>query len=109
MRLFKGKGAEPLPADSTHKLEEGYIAANISIAKKPKYREVTVLIIDCVTGDTVYKSTFRTNARSDYAAHNIAMDLINAYAATEGLVLHDEPTSNAAMPYVRNVQKGSRW
>lgn len=108
MSLFRGKGGEQIPADSTNKLD-GYIAANISIAKKPAHREVTVLIIDCGTGDTVYRTTFRTNARSDYAAHNYAMDLINAYAATERLSLHDEPSTNADLPSISNVSKGSRW
>lgn len=103
----RGKHSE-IPADSTNKLE-GYIAANISIAKKPAYREVSIIIIDCVTGDTLNKMTFHTKARSDFAAHNIAMDLINAYAATEGLVLHDEPTTNANLPSITSHRRGNRW
>lgn len=108
MPLFRGKGSGEIPADSTHKLD-GYIAANISITKKPKHREVNVLIIDCATGDTVYKSSYRTNARSDFAAHNRAIEEISAYAVTEGVVLHDEPTSNADLPSVTSHLRGSRW
>lgn len=108
MSLFKGKGSEAIPADSTNALD-GYVAANISITKKPAYREVSILIIDCVTGDSLYKSTFRSKARNDFAAHSHALAEINAYLVTEGYVLHDEPTTNANLPSVTSHLIGGRW
>lgn len=108
MPLFRRSGKANEMADSTEKLD-GFIAANISVTKKPQYREVTVLIIDCATGDTLYKTTYRTKARSDYAAYNFAIDLINVYAVTENVVLQDTPTTNAQLPSITVHQKGGRW
>lgn len=109
MQLFgRGKGSEPVPGDSKNAME-GYVAANISITKKPAYREVSIIIIDCVTGDTLYKSQFRSKARNDFAAHSHALDEINAFNVTEGYVLHDEPTTNAQLPSVTTHQRGGRW
>lgn len=107
MRIFNGKGGEPLPADSTNKLD-GYCAANISIAKKPQYREVLIIIIDCASGETVYKASYRSKAHSDFGAHNVAVDMIRAYAADNGYVLMDEPTSNAQLPSVTTHLKNRR-
>ncbi|MCH4825597.1 hypothetical protein [Planococcus halocryophilus] len=108
MPLFRGKASEAIPADSTNSMK-GYVAANISITKKPAYREVSIIVIDCVTGDTLYKSQFRSKARNDFAAHNHALDNINAYLVTEGYVLHDEPTTNADLPSITSHLKGGRW
>ena len=110
MPLFRGNGKhnDAIPADTTEK-GAGYCAANISIRKKPEYREVEIIIIDCKDGSTVYKSKYRTNARSDFAAHNRAIDEINAYAAENGYTLQDEPTSNAQLPSVTAHQRGGRW
>lgn len=107
MKLFRGNG-DTIQADSTN-AQDGYVAANISITKKPSYREVQILIIDCVTGDTLYKSQFRSKARNDFAAHSHALDEINAYNVSEGYVLHDEPTTNADLPSVTTHLRGGRW
>ena len=105
----KGKGAEPLPTDSTSKTEE-YVSANISIVKKPQHREVSIIVVEAAAGgDTVYKASFRSTTRSDFSAYNIAKDMIDAFLAQEGLYLAQPPSTNAELPSITSHQKGARW
>lgn len=109
MIFGRGKHAKPLPADSTEK-GKGYIAANISIKEKSLSRQVSIIVIDCGSGAKLYKATYDTKARSDFAAHETAIDLIRKYAAEENYLLQDDPTSNSKLPtFTSDVRRGGRW
>lgn len=108
----RGKHSEPVPADSTNKHEgEGYAAGNIRIERLPggKGRRVEILLIECGTGEAIFKAYYKTRLQSDFAAFEDAKVRVNDYLVEEKLVLHDELTTNAELPSVSNVQKGSRW
>lgn len=108
MKLFGRNGKHNEIPDSTEK-QEGYVSANISVTKKPQYREISIIVVDAANGDTVYKASFRSKTRSDYAAYNTAMDMINAFLAQEGLFLAQEPSTNADLPSITSHQRGGRW
>lgn len=110
MKLFRGKHAEAIPADSTHKLD-GYVAGNIRMERLPldKGRRVEILLIDCATGETIFKAHYKTHLQSDFAAYEDAKVRVNDYLVEEKLVLQDELTTNADLPTITNVNKGSRW
>ncbi|MDJ0332115.1 hypothetical protein [Planococcus sp. S3-L1] len=107
MKLFRGKNDE-IPQDSTQAGSD-YVSANISVAKKPGYCEISIIVVDAANGDTVYKASFRSKVRSDYAAYNTAIDMINVFLAQEELFLAQEPTTNAALPSITTHQRGGRW
>lgn len=108
MKLFGRNGKHNEIPDSTE-TKEDYVSANISVTKKPAYREISIIVVDAANGDTVYKASFRSKVRSDYGAYNTAMDMINAFLAQEGLYLAQEPTTNAELPSVTVHQRGGRW
>ena len=111
MKLWKGKGAEPVPADDYGIKGEGYAAGNVRIEKLPqgKGRRVEIILIACDTGETIFKAAYHTHLKSDFAAFEDAKIRINDYLVGEELVLQDELTTNAAMPSVVTHQRGGRW
>ena len=106
----RGKHSEPVPADSTNKHEgEGYAAGNIRIEKLPEGRRVEILLIECGTGEAIFKAYYKTRLQSDFAAFEDAKVRVNDYLVEEKLVLHDSLTTNAQLPSISNIPKGSRW
>lgn len=106
----RGKN-EPIPAETHHVKAEGYAAGNVTINKLPlgKGRRVEIILIDCDTGETIFKAAYNTHLKSDFAAFQDAQVRINDYLVGEELVLHDELTTNAQLPTITTHQRGGRW
>ncbi|WP_088006574.1 hypothetical protein [Indiicoccus explosivorum] len=110
MTLFgMGRGKEkPLPAGA--QADAGTVTAHVTVKPAPdKRRNVEIIVIDCNSGDTLFKARYVSALKSDFAAYNAACARIDGFVAESELYLLEAPATNAIMPSIKNVEKGSRW
>lgn len=89
--------------------ETGLVRARIEIKRSSRQlRKVRAFVISLETGETVFKSTYETSAKTDFFAYEVASDHIKRFIEQENLILHDKIMTNVELPGVVTSSKKMR-
>ncbi|WP_085508805.1 hypothetical protein [Thalassobacillus devorans] len=86
----------------------GLITARIDVDPGPEagVKKVALLAIEQASGKTIFKATYKTKQRGDFAAYNSARELLDQVAKLNGMTV-DEVDSNADLPQIKMSTR--RW
>lgn len=87
----------------------GLVRARVEIKRLDRNtRHVKVVIVDCQSGKTVYKSDYQTKATTDYFAYNHAVDELKQVIKREDYILFDAVSTNIELPSIVTSSKRMR-
>lgn len=103
MSIFSRKKAEE--AEELN----GLVIARVSVEKVTRYENyVTAYLVERSSGDTVYKSEYKTIDPPLHAYYKAADD-IKRHVDNEELIIDGDISTNIELPFVRTVQGKSGY
>jgi hypothetical protein len=88
----------------------GKVIVNIDVRRQDRQtRKIKIVVVATWANETLFKAEYSSIAKNDMQAVNEAQTIAEAFCKHENYVITSIETTGADLPFVRTVDRGSRW